>query len=51
MLVLSRKKNEAIYIGKDVKIVVLSVNNGVVKLGFEAPKEVNIVREELLNKE
>ena len=50
MLVLTRKKNQVIQIGK-TRMIVLNISNGVVKLGFEAPKEINIVREELLNKE
>lgn len=48
MLVLKRKSNQSILIGKDIKVVILGVENGVVKIGVEAPINVNIVREELL---
>lgn len=47
MLVLSRKVNEEIVIGDDVRIKVVSVQNGIVKLGFEAPQEMVILRGEL----
>ena len=48
MLVLARKSNESIVIGNDIIVKVISVDKGVVKLGVEAPKEVSIVRSELL---
>lgn len=48
MLVLSRKLEESIVIGNDIKIKVVSIEKGVVKLGIEAPKNISIVREELL---
>jgi len=51
MLVLTRKRGEVIMIGDDIKLIVLDVDRGRVKLGFEADKKINIVREELLNKE
>ena len=47
MLVLSRKENQSIFIGDDVEIVVISVDRGRVSLGFKAPKEVVINREEV----
>jgi len=48
MLVLTRRSQESIIIDGDIKITVLGVEHGNVKLGFEAPDDVNIVREELL---
>ncbi|WP_457745522.1 carbon storage regulator CsrA [Sulfurimonas sp.] len=48
MLVLARKIDESIVIGENIVIKVVSVDNGVVKLGIEAPKEVSIFRNELL---
>ena len=48
MLVLARKENEAIHIGENIIIKVVSVENGVVKLGIDAPKEIQIVRNELI---
>ncbi|MDO9267389.1 MAG: carbon storage regulator CsrA [Sulfurimonas sp.] len=48
MLVLSRKVDESIVIGDNITIKVISVEKGVVKLGVDAPKNVSIVRNELL---
>jgi len=48
MLVLARKLDQAITIGDDIVIKVVSINKGVIKLGIEAPQEIAIVRNELL---
>jgi len=48
MLVLARKVDESIVIGEDIVIKVVSVDNGVVKLGIDAPRDVSIFRNELL---
>lgn len=48
MLVLSRKLEESIAIGDDIKIKIISIDKGTVKLGIEAPKSISIVRSELL---
>ena len=48
MLVLARKLNEAIKIGENIEVKVLSIENGVVKLGIEAPRNIEILRNELL---
>ena len=48
MLVLTRKKGDAIVIGDNIKIVVLSVSGESVKIGVEAPSHVKILRAELL---
>ena len=47
MLVLTRKLGENIRIGNSVKITVLEVRSGQVKLGIEAPPEVKVHREEI----
>ena len=47
MLILSRKENESITIGDDIIIKVVSIDKGSVKLGFEAPTEMLILRQEL----
>lgn len=47
MLVLSRKRNERIFIGNDVEVTVVAVSGGKVKLGFCAPAEIPIQREEV----
>ncbi len=48
MLVLSRKFNESIVIDGGIKITVLEICGNRVRLGIEAPKEVGIMREELV---
>jgi carbon storage regulator len=47
MLVLARKKDEAIILGDDIKIVVVEIREGKVRLGVEAPKEVPVHRQEI----
>lgn len=47
MLVLSRKKNECIRIGDDIRIKVGRIGPNSVRLLIDAPREMNIVREEL----
>ena len=49
MLVLTRRSGEAIVIGQDIEVRVLSVDRqGKVRLGLTAPEEVLILREELV---
>lgn len=47
MLVLSRKTSERILIGDDIAITVVRIGPNSVRIGIEAPKTMNIVREEL----
>ena len=47
MLVLSRKKDETIIIGDDVKITIVDVRGDKVRLGIEAPNEVPVHRREV----
>ena len=47
MLVLSRKAEESMYIGDDIKITVLDIRGGQVRIGITAPQEVKIHREEV----
>lgn len=49
MLVLTRRAGETLMIGEDIKITVLAVKGGQVRVGIDAPKEVSIQRSELLN--
>lgn len=50
MLVLSRKANEAITIGDDIQVTVLSIDADRVKLGIEAPRDVRVYRYETIKK-
>jgi carbon storage regulator len=47
MLILTRNQNESVIIDDDIKITVLSDKHGQVKLGIEAPEDVEIWREEI----
>ncbi|NLU49724.1 MAG: carbon storage regulator CsrA [Syntrophomonadaceae bacterium] len=47
MLVLTRKKDEAIVIGDNIKITVVEIQGDKVKLGIEAPRELSVYREEI----
>ena len=47
MLVLSRKRNETIIIGDDIRIVVVEIRGDKVRLGIEAPPEVTVHRKEI----
>jgi carbon storage regulator len=48
MLVLSRKLNETITIGENIRITVVGNSGCQVRLGIEAPDDVKVLREELL---
>ena len=50
MLVLTRKNREAIVISTGLRIVVIALGNGKVKLGLEAPADTAIYREEVFQR-
>lgn len=47
MLVLTRKVGEGIVIGDDIRITVVEIKGGGIRLGIEAPVEKKIYRQEL----
>lgn len=47
MLVLSRRKGEKIRISEDIVVTVIELTKGQVKLGFDAPSNVSINRQEV----
>lgn len=47
MLVLQRKRGEAICVGDDIKVIVTFIGEGKVKIGIDAPRDVRILREEI----
>lgn len=49
MLVLSRKQGEKIIINDNISITVVEIDRGKIRLGIEAPRDVPIFRQELLN--
>ena len=51
MLVLTRKLQEQIRIGKDIVITVLEFRGSSIRLGIEAPRDVRVMREELPRQE
>jgi carbon storage regulator len=48
MLVLSRKAGEVIHIGGGIVVTVVSVREGRVRVGIDAPKDVPVLRGELV---
>ena len=48
MLVLTRKVNQKIYVGRDVVITLVEIDRDRVRIGITAPKDVQVWREELL---
>ena len=51
MLVLTRKLGQRLIINQDVVVTVLSVRNGQVRIGIDAPRSVPIQREEIAHRE
>lgn len=47
MLALTRKKDEAIVINGNIKIQILDIVDGKVRIGIDAPREMTIHREEV----
>ncbi|WP_352404936.1 carbon storage regulator CsrA [Sporanaerobacter acetigenes] len=47
MLILSRKKDESIIIGDDIEITIIGIEDDKVKLGINAPKNIDIHRKEI----
>ncbi len=50
MLVLSRKEGEGIYLNDNIKITVVEINRNQIKLGIDAPRDVSIVRDEIMDR-
>ena len=50
MLVLTRKVNEEIKIGSEITIKILSISENQIKIGIDAPKDIQIYRNEVFEK-
>ena len=50
MLVLSRRVDESLLIDKVIKITVLDIKGGQVRLGITAPESIKVHREEVFNR-
>lgn len=51
MLVLKRKAGESVVIMPNIKITILTAEDGRVKIGIEAPDDVKIIREEIISEQ
>ena len=47
MLVLSRKVGESFLIGESIRVTVVRITGGGVRIGVEAPPEMAVIRQEL----
>ncbi|ABR36405.1 carbon storage regulator CsrA [Clostridium beijerinckii] len=47
MLIITRKKGESLMIGDDIEITISKIDDGSVKIGINAPKNISILRKEL----
>jgi carbon storage regulator len=50
MLILTRKTGESIKIGNDITVTVLSVKGNQIRLGIDAPKDVEVHRDEIFQR-
>ncbi len=50
MLVLSRRIGESLVIADDIRLTILGISGGQVRLGIEAPKHISVHREEIYEK-
>lgn len=49
MLVVKRKKGESIIIGDNIEVNIVEIDGASVKISIDAPREISILRKELLN--
>ena len=47
MLVLSRKKNERIFIGENIVITIVEIRGDKLRIGIDAPKDIPVDRDEV----
>lgn len=47
MLVLSRRLEETLIIGDDIRIKVLGISGNQIRIGIDAPREISVHREEV----
>ena len=51
MLVLTRKSHQEIIIGDNIRLTILDIRGGRVKVGVVAPEDVNVFRKEIADRE
>lgn len=47
MLILTRRIGEKLIIGEDIVVTILGVNGNQIRIGIDAPKDVDVHREEV----
>lgn len=47
MLVLTRKRKQTIMIGDNIRVMIVAVKGGAVKVAIEAPADLKVMREEI----
>jgi len=50
MLILTRRVNETLMVGDDVKVTVLGINGNQVRIGVQAPRHIPVHRQEIYEK-
>ena len=50
MLILTRNEGESLLIGEETTVTILGIKRGQVRVGIDAPREINVVRTELLER-
>ncbi len=50
MLVLTRKTGEGIIIGDDIKITIVELKSGGVRIGIDAPRDIKVHRQEVFDR-
>lgn len=48
MLILARREGEALVIDHDIRVTITAIKGGQVRIGIDAPEDVDIMREELI---
>ena len=51
MLILTLKENDKVFIGKEIRVMLVKIKGKQVQLGFEAPAEITVMREDLALRE
>ena len=51
MLILERKAHQTLVIGDDIKVTIVSVTGGRVRVGVDAPTTTKILREEVTDRD
>ena len=50
MLILTRRMNETLMVGDDVRVTVLGINGNQVRIGVQAPRHIPVHRQEIYEK-